>query len=66
MALQIEAGADALNVMTQRHVSTALAPEGQRAHLESVFEAITRSQSRTLYFFRNFLVRYLRYLHMAG
>lgn len=33
------------------------------AHLLSLLDATTRSQSRTLYFFRNFFVRYLRYLH---
>ena len=33
-----------------------------RAHLRSLLDAITRSQSRTLCFFRNFFVRYLRYL----
>ena len=31
-------------------------------HLRSLLEAMTRSQSRTLCFFRNFLVKYLRYL----
>ena len=30
----------------------------------SLLEAITRSQSRTLCFLRNFFVKYLRYLHM--
>ena len=32
-------------------------------HLGSLSDAITRNQSRTLCFFRNFLVKYLRYLH---
>ena len=31
-------------------------------HFLSLFEAITRSQSRTLCFFKYFLVKYLRYL----
>ena len=31
----------------------------------SLLEAITRSQSRTLCFFKNFFVKYLRYLHAA-
>ena len=35
---------------------------GLDAHLRSLFDAMTRSQSRTLCFFRNFFVRYLRYL----
>jgi hypothetical protein len=37
--------------------------EELRTHLGSVLEAMTRSQSRTLCFFRNFFVRYLRYLY---
>lgn len=32
------------------------------AHLRSLLDAMTRSQSRTLYFLRYFFVRYLRYL----
>ena len=34
--------------------------------MRSLLEEITRSQSRTLYFFRYFFVRYLRYLEMGG
>ena len=36
------------------------------AHLGSLLEAMTRSQSRTRCFFRNFFVRYLRYLQQGG
>ena len=34
-------------------------------YLLSLFEAITRSQSLTLCFFKYFLVKYLRYLHTS-
>jgi hypothetical protein len=37
----------------------------QPPHLRSLLDAITRSQSRTLCFFRYFFVRYLRYLQAA-
>ena len=37
----------------------------QPPHLLSLLDAITRSQSRTLCFFRYFFVRYLRYLQAA-
>jgi hypothetical protein len=37
--------------------------QGLGPHLRSLLEAMTRSQSRTLCFFRNFFVKYLRYLH---
>ena len=33
------------------------------AHLRSLLDAMTRSQSLTLCFFKNFFVRYLRYLY---
>ena len=32
------------------------------AYLRSLFDAMTRSQSLTLCFFRNFFVKYFRYL----
>lgn len=34
------------------------------AHPRSLLEAMTRSQSRTLCFFRYFFVKYLRYLRL--
>jgi hypothetical protein len=42
--------------------STGMTAHAAGARLRSLLDAMTRSQSRTLCFFKNFFVRYLRYL----
>ena len=58
------------NLMSKSYVASCIEGDRKRGmtkfceHLLSLFEAITRSQSLTLCFFRNFLVKYFRYLQM--
>ena len=49
-----------INLCSALHLRTRFQ---QGSHLRSLLDAMTRSQSLTLCFFKNFFVRYLRYLY---
>ncbi len=60
-------GLPCVSVFSSLHHSSCFASMMQQeTHLRSLLEAMTRSQSLTLCFLRNFLVKYLRYLRQGG